>query len=391
MLRTVSRAQMRRNIRFVFPSSCVGRTRCASYHSKVTAYPFDVTPEQALSKYIAPYAARLIKDQPISPSWLERLFEDTRLPEGVSRKTFVPFYWPTWQIIVSVATKMTYNFPLISGTTANIVMDKDAVNIYGAYLPGNGSNLLSCVPFPALGPEGIRKTVPWSDALRQQHGHDIFCMPYTIDAPSLCDLSRWQMEDELPLSSQLSIDLRSLNFNFLALYPIVLPMYMASYVHEATGKEIRLFLLAAQLSSLVGDPPLVWSRDAETSHHAKFGNAYFGSPSYQGDFAYQLRLGYSIWSTAISAFNALPRDLPDAAKELTSFLGQAFLDNAETFIASASVPEDGEVSMSAPFVRQAAASDSLASMQYILSLELLGRVQREKCVRVHCHINRFVH
>ncbi|EAU85314.1 hypothetical protein CC1G_07584 [Coprinopsis cinerea okayama7 len=203
---------------------------------KLRAYPFAFNDYEA-ERLMAPAAAALC-GKALGTSVLHRFLPWMEL-EYIKPKRILPIYFPAWIIDAEVQATVRYQG---SERVASALLQN-------GYLPGAHFEAVSSVPLFA-GEMADAQPLPWSDGLLQQQGHQITCVPYTIDPihglKAFSDLKF----DAFP---DLSASLSTIQPTLSVFRPVLLPLYLAQYEVTADSKTrgCTLFLDASQSSGSV--------------------------------------------------------------------------------------------------------------------------------------------
>ncbi|KAG6331941.1 hypothetical protein ID866_7148 [Astraeus odoratus] len=85
---------------------------------------------------------------------------------------------------------------------------------------------------------------PFSAALTQQHGLDIICLPYNINPLELISRARDISFGPTKIDDDFRLDPRSIKFNLVAAYPVLLPVYVLQYVPQAPYSHVTVIVEA---------------------------------------------------------------------------------------------------------------------------------------------------
>ncbi|KAJ7739757.1 hypothetical protein DFH07DRAFT_839779 [Mycena maculata] len=192
------------------------RRLSSSYSPKVRAYPFELSPSEAL----ATCTAVLLGGERFKG--LSRLLATLSEPI-IQPESIVPVYWPSWL----VDTEVEFNATIRSadGTVDQGPITVCAVN---SYLPGHTMHKLSSISL--LSPDlASHHPVPFSDALETQYDQKIICLPFMTTPLSILKVAKSLEPSQLIFSEGLCIDLSSIKTNLLSAYPVLIPLYLAKY------------------------------------------------------------------------------------------------------------------------------------------------------------------
>ncbi|CAK5283787.1 unnamed protein product [Mycena citricolor] len=195
--------------------SCLGRSRhivprsrtMVSYSPKVRAYPFQVSPKDALDKCV-------VSDRVIGTlEWLV---------ETVTPENLVPVYFPAWLIDTELEGRVSFTN---SGSKSPSNLKVTAVS-WNSYLPGHTMEKLSMIPL--LSKElNHERPIPFTNDLRTQHGRQVVCLPFETSPFHCLDAANTMSYEGSRVSD--STRLHSVQPNIWAAYPVLLPLYLAQF------------------------------------------------------------------------------------------------------------------------------------------------------------------
>ncbi|KAF7312301.1 hypothetical protein MIND_00243100 [Mycena indigotica] len=207
------------------PSAC-RRNRAfvrwtSSYPSKVRAFPFKLSPQDALEQ---------MSNYMVSASYnLQAALDEVLRQKPQPPEKMVAIYFPAWLIDAEVEALVT-----VSGEASRFegVVTTTFTN---SYLPGHTMNKLSTTSL--LSDLSLEEAVPFSSDLLEQHGTNITCLPFqTTPFPMVEDAKR--LPAEAATIGNFHIDPSSIQVNLMAAYPILLPLYLAQFTFFDISKTV---------------------------------------------------------------------------------------------------------------------------------------------------------
>ncbi|KAF7327711.1 hypothetical protein MKEN_00350600 [Mycena kentingensis (nom. inval.)] len=235
--------------------------RQISYASKVRAFPFKFSMEDAIQK-VAMTNALSGSHVDVKAAFLEFLNQKSEIrPERI-----VPIYYPAWLIDAEVEVK---------GTLKSL-RDKDpeaaegtlSATFVNSYLPGHTMDKLSmtCLltDFPS-----VESAVPFSSDLEEQFDTRITCLPFQTNPLPLLENATRLPPDLLDLDAASFLP-STIRANLMCAYPILLPLYLAQYkfldiyktiVIEAHSDDARILVERVKLSESIDKEALDSSKD----------------------------------------------------------------------------------------------------------------------------------
>ncbi|KII89960.1 hypothetical protein PLICRDRAFT_685581 [Plicaturopsis crispa FD-325 SS-3] len=195
-----------------------------TYHPKVRAFPFVISPEDALRR-MGPYFT-FHKDQ-YTGKWSDSLkalgaqalpfFFDWTPPQPERMQAV---YLPVWFMDAEVQAR---------------IHDGDDTALakvqFEHSLPFNHESSAWDLGHKTVHSE-FPPSLPFSSALCRQHDTDVDCLPYSISPLVIPDALYNISEEDATIDDQLSFDPSTVDVNLLAAYPVLLPVYIAKYRYE---------------------------------------------------------------------------------------------------------------------------------------------------------------
>ncbi|KAJ7170653.1 hypothetical protein C8R43DRAFT_58587 [Mycena crocata] len=209
----------------------------ASYSPKVRAFPFKISPEEAikdLSDHIVhgPTAVGPTFEDGI-PARMNAAFGDTPIrPEKI-----VPIYFPAWFIDAEVHANSTTTTPL--GTEDGQLR----VICLNSYLPGHNWDKLSSISL--LSPNlNVDESVSFSSDLEIQYDTKIICLPFTTTPFSIPRGLRSLQPDQCKITENLLFDPLSVDVKLFCAYPVLMPLYLAQYAVDVDANKNYMYKTA---------------------------------------------------------------------------------------------------------------------------------------------------
>ncbi|KAK7033120.1 hypothetical protein R3P38DRAFT_2920828 [Favolaschia claudopus] len=192
----------------------------ASYSPKVRAFPFKVSPSDAISQLSISSAAGL---DPLS-----RLFVYAGIFPPTQPQRIVPVYFPAWFIDGEVTTQATFSFPDTRPKDGHIT------SIFlNSYFPGHDMDKISSV---SLLSDTLAKSeaLPFTPELETQWDTKITCIPFKTTPFSVLDAFQSLHSDQCRPSEHVSFDPSTISIDLFCAYPILIPLYLVQYADETT-------------------------------------------------------------------------------------------------------------------------------------------------------------
>ncbi|KIM84868.1 hypothetical protein PILCRDRAFT_817672 [Piloderma croceum F 1598] len=202
------------------------------YSSKVRALPFVTSQENAL-RIMNNYFNFTLLSKDAS---MTRMWQILRAMNNSPVKHVQAVYLPGWIVDAEVQTNAWLGDSAQQLTTVQLV---------DSYVPGCSFRVLSGI---SLNNNDIAASdaIPFSNDLITQHGSQVLCLPYTISPFSLVKKLRSQPK-RIVVNDGLQFD-PAINLNFLAAYPILIPLYLAQYENESVSTTVFLEAFTSTLS-----------------------------------------------------------------------------------------------------------------------------------------------
>ncbi|KAJ7158791.1 hypothetical protein C8R46DRAFT_400900 [Mycena filopes] len=214
--------------------------RGVAYSSKVRAFPFKVSPEEAnteLSKHaLLPRTFFAIFSPPLKPTKL------------------VPVYFPAWLVDAEIEAKVT-----LSNASESLEGYATAFFI-NSYLPGYLLDDLSITSFltKSLTPD---TTVPFSAELETQFDTAINCLPFRTSPFSVLNSAQSLSVEQCRVTEDLRIHPETIHTHLIGAYPVLIPLYLAQYEGEASGVLPKH--VTAILQAHCDKGPILWGKRNE--------------------------------------------------------------------------------------------------------------------------------
>ncbi|TFK40334.1 hypothetical protein BDQ12DRAFT_680763 [Crucibulum laeve] len=208
---------------------------------KLRAFPFNVTPDEAIT-LIAPYAAILARKSILSSIAARVLPGFGFQPIQPSRLS--PVYFPAWVIDAEVKADVT-----VKDSEQNAV-----AQFYNSYIPGSSFRVLSAAPLWSGGLVDSTP-LPFTEDLTNIAGMEVQCIPYNISPFSALDIARSLPGRDAVIDKDMEFSPNSIKTNLLAAYPVLIPIYLAQYEYTLVGSPkvytVTMFIEAHSRSSNV--------------------------------------------------------------------------------------------------------------------------------------------
>lgn len=207
-----------------------------TYPSKVRAYPFALSPEEAIiqmSLSMSMYCVGLGRG-----FWSSL---GARIFPGLGFQPVLPvrikaLYIPAWFVDAEfVARGWLSKTPGGQATERRL-----SASFEQSYMPGVVYQPLSSFSLrsPAL---AKAETTPFSDKLRRQHGSDVICLPFELTPFHLADAVQSLSYQQVTVSDRLRIKLSTVKTDMMAAYPVLIPIYLAEYEVLGINNEVHKF------------------------------------------------------------------------------------------------------------------------------------------------------
>ncbi|KAJ7707744.1 hypothetical protein B0H17DRAFT_529872 [Mycena rosella] len=188
----------------------------ASYPPKVYAYPFAVSPAEAIQQLSPVVGGR---------STFQSLFNSG----SQKPKQIVPVYFPAWFIDAEVEATVTVS-------TDRGTEDGRVTAVFtNSYIPGHTWDKLSSMSL--LSPQlADSKAVPFSSDMETQHGSKITCLPFQTSPFSVLDAVK-SLRPADCVHGNLRLDPLSISTNLISAYPVLIPLYLAKYQYKVKDDD----------------------------------------------------------------------------------------------------------------------------------------------------------
>ncbi|KAH7884712.1 hypothetical protein F5I97DRAFT_1929552 [Phlebopus sp. FC_14] len=199
------------------------------YHRKVRAIPFAFSQDAAVTHVGVHVSSALLlpsEDDAYSPAAnFFSSFLAKHLP-STGFKTLQPdriqaVYFPAWIVDAEVEAKACFD-------EDSEDFQNSLVFCRNSYLPGSEMDLAR-VPLLDRSVD-IEVARPFSDHLLHQHGSEVVCLPYKITPLDIIEKARKMSFKQATIDDDIRFDPRSLKCDFLAAYPVLIPIYVAQYI-----------------------------------------------------------------------------------------------------------------------------------------------------------------
>ncbi|KAI6155672.1 hypothetical protein BKA82DRAFT_991330 [Pisolithus tinctorius] len=214
------------------------------YHPKVRAIPFAFPPEVAIT-HVGPVAASVTRS--FSPQTIrEELgclcssFIAKHIPalgyNSIQPERTQALYYPSWCVDAEAEAKVWFS------SDPDVPPEVVTVHFQHAELPGNGTELARV----SLRDETIayRDTEPFVPALANQHGSEILCLPFNINPLELLSRARDISFGATKVDDDFRFDPRSIKFNLVAAYPVLIPVYVLQYAPQGPYSRVTIIVEA---------------------------------------------------------------------------------------------------------------------------------------------------
>ncbi|KAJ7475816.1 hypothetical protein FB451DRAFT_1557682 [Mycena latifolia] len=201
-----------------------------SYSPKVYAYPFKLSPAQAIEHL------RTMAD-PVT-----RFLKSFSSDQDSIKPKIVPVYFPAWFIDAEV--EATVAAPTDRGTE-DVRVTAVFTNSYlpGHSMPGHTMDRLSSISL--LSPQlALNKPVPFSSDLETQHDTKITCLPFKTAPFSILDAAK-SLRPNQCVCQNLRIDPSSIRTNLISAYPVLIPLYLAQGDWTFVGDDSQTAIVEA--------------------------------------------------------------------------------------------------------------------------------------------------
>ncbi|KAF7374900.1 hypothetical protein MSAN_00376100 [Mycena sanguinolenta] len=179
----------------------------AAYSPKVRAFPFKVSPSEAIAQ--------------LSIAGVQ--VSSTRSDAPQPRK-IVPVYFPAWFIDAEIEAKVT----LLS------VKDDMTVYFHNSYLPGyTGLDKLAGVSLLSDS-LALAEAVPFTEELATQRDTKVTCLPFKTTPFLALDATNSLSSDQCRINEVLSLDSSSITAKLICAYPVLIPLYLAQSTDNKT-------------------------------------------------------------------------------------------------------------------------------------------------------------
>lgn len=145
-------------------------------------------------------------------------------------------YYPSWCVDAEAEAKVWFS------SDPDVPPEVVTVHFQHAELPGNGTELARV----SLRDETIayRDTEPFVPALANQHGSEILCLPFNINPLELLSRARDISFGATKVDDDFRFDPRSIKFNLVAAYPVLIPVYVLQYAPQGPYSRVTIIVEA---------------------------------------------------------------------------------------------------------------------------------------------------
>ncbi|KAJ6531760.1 hypothetical protein B0H19DRAFT_1188431 [Mycena capillaripes] len=187
-----------------------------AYSPKVRAFPFKISPEQAIFQLSICAAA--------GGDVLTRVITRFGAPP-IQPVKIVPVYFPAWFIDAEVEAKVTTSAGSMDGYITGVFLN--------SYLPGHTMEKLSSISLLS-GSLAFQETVPFSENLETQFDTKITCLPFRTVPFSILDAAKSLKTEDCRINRGFLVDPSSIATKLISAYPVLIPLYLAQYARGTT-------------------------------------------------------------------------------------------------------------------------------------------------------------
>ncbi|KIM56916.1 hypothetical protein SCLCIDRAFT_1219950 [Scleroderma citrinum Foug A] len=243
-----------------FRRRCYSAAAIPDYHPKVRAIPFAFSPDVAITHVgvtaaliAKTYSSPAMKEEwgRLIGSFFAKYFSWAGF-KAIQPERMQALYYPSWCIDAEAEAKAWF-----SDTEDR--PESVTVQFRHAELPGLGMEL-GRISLRGENPL-YEHTQSFSSSLTRQHGVEVHCLPYNIDPLELLSRVDNLSYGPVRVDDQFRFDPRSIKFNLVAAYPVLLPVYVLQYVPMGPYPRVTIIVEAhsepgRHYVHFVGDPNL---------------------------------------------------------------------------------------------------------------------------------------
>ncbi|RDX57285.1 hypothetical protein OH76DRAFT_1467772 [Lentinus brumalis] len=230
----------------------VARTCCGRrfYSSKVRAFPFVLSKEQAIQQLSVQTA--IYTGYKLFGTYLRQFFPNLNV-EALRPTRLQPAYVPAWYIDAQVQATLWLKS---SPEDAQFRKNDAEVQFAHTYMPG--------FVYPPLSEQCFQTTqllrtepAPWSEDMRQHHGDEVLCLPFTMSPFRLTEACRGLSMADAMLDL-LRFEPSSLRETMMAAYPVLFPVYLAQFTVNTPVKGRKQELVITSFIEATSNQPRVY-------------------------------------------------------------------------------------------------------------------------------------
>ncbi|KAI0077905.1 hypothetical protein K474DRAFT_1661142 [Panus rudis PR-1116 ss-1] len=201
----------------------------STYPSKVRAYPFAITLEDAKTR-IGPTMSMYFVGKDILHS-LAAKYLPFLGAQPIQPSRAEAAYLPVWLIDAEVTAKTW-----ISRQEEETVQQEVVIQFDDSYMSGFLYEPLSRTSFRS---SGLRRysNVPWENSLQRQLDQDILCLPFQFTPFSLPSFAQLCSMKDAVITEGFRFDPNSIRTTMLAAYPLLIPVYIMRYDYPMLHEE----------------------------------------------------------------------------------------------------------------------------------------------------------
>ncbi|KAF7330565.1 hypothetical protein MVEN_02496600 [Mycena venus] len=193
----------------------------ASYSPKVRAFPFKVSPAEAIQQLaMTPASGTDISTR------LSTRFGST---PPIQPKKIVPVYFPAWFIDGEMEAEV-----IPSNSDSKSANGYVTAVFLNSYLPGHTMDKLSSISLLSESLAVQTEAVPFTADLETQWDTKITCLPFKTAPFSILDAANSLTSEQCRVSDVFSLDPSSIRTNLICAYPVLIPLYLAQYAADTT-------------------------------------------------------------------------------------------------------------------------------------------------------------
>ncbi|KAJ7274401.1 hypothetical protein B0H12DRAFT_1088542 [Mycena haematopus] len=182
----------------------------ASYSPKVRAFPFKVSPSEAILQLS------------LTSAGVEAF--STRLDSPPKPTKIVPVYFPAWFVDGEIEARVALSN--VKGYITAI--------FHNSYLPGHtGLDKISAISLLSDS-LALTEAVPFTTELATQWDTEITCLPFRTTPFPVLDSATSLTFDQCRVNEIFALDPSSIKANLICAYPVLIPLYLAQYTANKT-------------------------------------------------------------------------------------------------------------------------------------------------------------